>query len=430
MICMRENTYAVSEVVGALLAITIVMVAIGTVLLWGIPYTEQTKIEASTKNVFNLLDTAVEGTKDMIQEKSGSAREYNLVLDDGSVTIDPIGDRFIIMYAADPRYNFTVSGLDDSDCNFSVHFFELVNEGISFDAINAEVSIFNELPISTEARTPSPSECVNYNTVKFEWDQTYTFENYSYLLTGPHTSAQWSSWSSSKSVIFRDIPDGDYNFQVKENRGGMDTLLEIPFKVIKGLDLGFTTTGVGGGDDYSYYGPVKYKLTKMIRIDLMGASLGFPSTFLGRIYLFDLGFVDCTLESSVGSYKRILENNAVLSIDPSRSQVSKEPILSLNYNTITFRIIQLRNLTGTTAIGPSVDTSLGIILVDNYVREQLSSVYEVKMQIFGPYRDTWSNYFTTTYHFIKDPSNDLLLSSGGQVRTLLLTQSLCTVDFH
>jgi len=210
----------------------------------------------------------------------------------------------------------------------------------------------------------------------------------------------------------------------------MDTLLEIPFKVIKGLDLGFTTTGVGGGDDYSYYGPVNYKLTKMIRIDLMGASLGFPSTFLGRIYLFDLGFVDCTLESSVGSYKRILENNAMLSVDPSRSQVSKEPILSLNHNTITFRIIQLRNLTGTTAIGPSVDTSLGIILVDNYVREQLSSVYEVKMQIFGPYRDTWSNYFTTTYHFIKDPSNDLLLSSGGQVRTLLLTQSLCTVDFH
>jgi len=433
MIHMRENTYAVSEVVGALLAITIVMTAIGAVLLWGIPYTEQTKVDASTKNVFNLLSTAVDGTKDMIQEKSGSAREYDIVVDDGSLTIDSTGDRFVIMYDFNNDYNFTVGSLDDDDGNFTIRF---INPSPSVDVDSARIFFFSEQSTESKANFPV-TPIIKNNNVKLFWDSLHAFENYSYTLIGTYSATPWSSWSTSNTTIYRDLTDDNYVFRVNSIIGTSPAIIfEKQFTVVEGYvdppggSFYLSALANPGPLDYSFDCGAGIELTGTIRIDLIDSEPGFPEIVFGRIFLFDLGLVDCSLQSSLGVYKRILENNAIVSIDPSNSQVSKEPIFSINGNSLSLRITQLRNRGTTNSIGPSVDIRLGIILVENYIREQLSSVSDVKMQVYGLHYNTWVDYFKRIHHFNDGSDQYTVELPGSELKTLLLTQSLCTVDFH
>jgi hypothetical protein len=66
--------------------------------------------------------------------------------------------------------------------------------------------------------TSGPSGTIDHNDVVFEWtgfDDVISTEDlvYSYKLEGDDTS--WSSWTSSTSKTYNDLPNGDYIFKVK-----------------------------------------------------------------------------------------------------------------------------------------------------------------------------------------------------------------------
>ena len=75
------------------------------------------------------------------------------------------------------------------------------------------------------------------------------------------------------------------------------------------------------------------------------------------------------------------------------------------------------------------------VLLENYVREMLTEVYNVKLQIYGPYEDIWLDYLTQPIGLgfttcTGDLSGHTLKPSFGGDRTqLVITQSFCKVGF-
>ncbi|GAG27198.1 unnamed protein product, partial [marine sediment metagenome] len=165
MIDMRKNTDAVSSVVSALFAVLIVTSVSGTVLLWGLPYMDSHKADASIETVFNQLNVAVDVTSEMIRETSGSARQYEFNTHGGYVSIDSTGDRFIVMYCLDPNYNFTVTGLENNDNEFYVTFSDTPALPTN---ISATVYWFDDQASDIQSHAPGDGDVINYTTVKFE----------------------------------------------------------------------------------------------------------------------------------------------------------------------------------------------------------------------------------------------------------------------
>jgi len=119
---MRRKNFAVSAVLGTILVLMIVVAAISSVLLWVNPYIEKTKVVNEQKSVLDQFTAAEASISHLIQEGPGAKRVVSVGISEnlGSINIDPVGDRFIAMYAMDSDYNFVASGLDDGDNEFSL----------------------------------------------------------------------------------------------------------------------------------------------------------------------------------------------------------------------------------------------------------------------------------------------------------------------
>jgi len=102
---------------------------------------------------------------------------------------------------------------------------ELSNSGgtsVSVTISNGTVTVTTgNLPPDTTI-TSAPSGTINYRNVNFEWtgndDSTPTNQLvYSYKLDGYESS--WSSWTSSTSKAYNNLPEGSYTFMVKAKDG-------------------------------------------------------------------------------------------------------------------------------------------------------------------------------------------------------------------
>jgi hypothetical protein len=166
-----------------------------------------------------------------------------------------------------------------------------------------------------------------------------------------------------------------------------------------------------------------------IRIDIYKGTGSNQYNLIGRIYLFDLGLVDCTYVNSAGIFKEILENNGILEMKYGSGIIKIEPQFTLKNNILSCRIVQLRPSSSGSS-GGFVANKLAISLVENYVREQLTPVYNMKIQVFGPHEEIWLNYLQYTYGFTIDPNIENTMVFPQTENKLILTQSLCRVDLQ
>ncbi|RLF32134.1 MAG: hypothetical protein DRM98_04415, partial [Thermoplasmata archaeon] len=113
---------ALTPVISLLLVIIIVSSSLSFILYWGVPYIENSKIEAQSKAVLSDLDSMDYTINSLIRQGSGAISKVDIdnKIDTGSITIDPVGDRCVVFYSFDPSYDFNVSGLDDSDESFTI----------------------------------------------------------------------------------------------------------------------------------------------------------------------------------------------------------------------------------------------------------------------------------------------------------------------
>jgi len=125
----KKNNNAVTPVVSIILALLIVTSAMGTILLWGVPYIENLRSETALKNAEMQFNIVVDGIGDLINSDPGDKTITPLAVDEGSISVDKDeSDRTILLYSYNPAYNFTVSGLNDSDNSF---WLTMINGGVT-----------------------------------------------------------------------------------------------------------------------------------------------------------------------------------------------------------------------------------------------------------------------------------------------------------
>jgi len=115
----KKNNNAVTPIISIVLALLIVTSAVTSILLWGVPYIESLRSEAALKNAEMQFNTVVDGVGDLVNSNPGEKKVTPITIDEGSISVDKDeSDRTILLYSYNSTYNFTVSGLNDSDKSF------------------------------------------------------------------------------------------------------------------------------------------------------------------------------------------------------------------------------------------------------------------------------------------------------------------------
>ncbi len=113
---LRKRNDAVSEVISIVITLAIVTSSISAILLWGPPAIEQVKLNAQRDATANKIDSLCCDTiPQLLSAGSDFTKIEDLVVEEGSISVDPVGDRLVASYAYDAGYDFTVSGLNDND---------------------------------------------------------------------------------------------------------------------------------------------------------------------------------------------------------------------------------------------------------------------------------------------------------------------------
>jgi hypothetical protein len=110
-----RNNYAVSEVISVILVLGIIGASITSTLMWSRPYIADKKAEASMDSAVTQFGMMNEVVQDIVSQGAQCNSVFNFAINDGQVTIEPEGERFVIYYSLDPDFDFTVSGFNDPD---------------------------------------------------------------------------------------------------------------------------------------------------------------------------------------------------------------------------------------------------------------------------------------------------------------------------
>ena len=122
---MRDD-HALSEVIGTILTVSVVLTGASAIMLWGGPYMEELESKAVGEEAHNKLSQAIENIEDITHETAGSRRTFQMDVKRGLFDIENVGDRFVFSYSMIDGYDFTVAGLDDNNKTFSIDFFILL----------------------------------------------------------------------------------------------------------------------------------------------------------------------------------------------------------------------------------------------------------------------------------------------------------------
>ena len=118
------NNKAVSPVISTLLVIGIVTATIATIVVWGVPFIDESKHDAQFENSKNDLLFLEESINQLIQTGSG-ARKIAYISnfdEDSTVHVKNTSTKMIMWYSYNTSImNFSVYGLDDGDNEFVVH---------------------------------------------------------------------------------------------------------------------------------------------------------------------------------------------------------------------------------------------------------------------------------------------------------------------
>jgi hypothetical protein len=143
---MRDNDYAVEDVIAFILVLLMVSTATTTILLWGGPAIEQTKSTINFKSTATQLDVFADITNQLINEGEGSSQQMIMKVEGGEFNFDDLSERFVIYYSLyeyDPNvdrmpFNFTVRGFDIGvrEDEFDIKILQLPGGGASSARLN------------------------------------------------------------------------------------------------------------------------------------------------------------------------------------------------------------------------------------------------------------------------------------------------------
>ncbi len=169
---------------------------------------------------------------------------------------------------------------------------------------------------------------------------------------------------------------------------------------------------------------------------------------LGRIWLFDTGYIRYSTQAQSGTgYSILMENEGVIRGTESNSFLMDEPTTHSNNDSFVFRVLQLKpsadltysSMGGTVSI-PLLTTESGnqnaiysflfrhndTVLHENKANVPQTGVLKIK--VYGDYADAWEWYFANTLELSTETYNSerYYAKSGGLTVTLLL--SICDVS--
>lgn len=163
--CLKKtDTKAVSELIGMLLVLTIITTTVTATLVWMVPYVNDSKAEAQSDNVYSQLYILNEVFNTLINQGRNSSSFSNIMIEQGDVVIDNVGDRVVIYYSLDSNYDFNVTGLEYNSDSFTIH-------KVNPTAINIDVYVKRldlDLSDSLGGDDSSPKEVYTLNSLGFE----------------------------------------------------------------------------------------------------------------------------------------------------------------------------------------------------------------------------------------------------------------------
>lgn len=278
---------------------------------------------------------------------------------------------------------------------------------------------------------PSPPHrnVTRNSTVTLAWERDPTSPplTYQYKLDG-YVDA-WSSWTTETRRTYYNLPGGEYTFWVTgkdiENPDDQITIW-VTFVVASGYEQRQGELDNNGSYIFSCDQPLK----GTIRIDLyddLNDDIIYNDVLFGRVYLFDLGLIEHTYSSMIGTDITVVENNGLLDIKSGSESMEVAPGIIIDDNLFTLRIVQMKQLDDFYA-GGSGTLRFTATLLENYIREMLTDVFNVKLQVYGRYADIWLDYLEETLGFDElsdDPTGHTLLSPlGGDRDTVVNYQPM------
>lgn len=354
---LKFNDKALSPILSTLLVIAISIAVVASALLWGLPFIEGQKRDSQVQNSENDFIGLEGSISNLLQIPSNSSYGTQIAYisnshEKGSVNVRSSGDRMILWYSRDSSIlNFTVTGLDDGDDEFTV----TTQRGV----IN-HVAIYwlNDTGLS------NPDEMVLPDTAKEFYD--FPYDTIDYINT-------------SEEPAIMDGPNGD-EYTIESGSVPLD------FEGAVQIDL-FNNN----------YHPWSSK----------------PVNATGRIFLFDLGAVFQDLPYSNGLYQTFYQNGAVFSIDgeTQKAEFVDEPEIYENRdkNLLGFRVVLVRNGPdnaggvgqGRYMVRTQMRRFSNFMLESEYNTsfKDVHGVNNLSVQFYGDNSEYWSAFFKSVYGF-------------------------------
>jgi len=208
-----------------------------------------------------------------------------------------------------------------------------------------------------------------------------------------------------------DEGDTEFVFTVEDGRASSLTIYYLYSGVSKNEQLDSNPKTVKSDNN---------ALADAIKIDVKNSS----NIVIGRIWLFDSGYISYEAASGSGIYRFFAENGAAIS-EYSSGYLYHEPNFYNKDNSIVMKMIQLKTSDSSGGSGKGRYTFL-IKSNAGYVREVKADIQGCfKMQIYGRNSKAWVDYFMREHGFKKYGSHgqDTLYLEGD--RTFSLVQSIC-----
>jgi FlaG/FlaF family flagellin (archaellin) len=118
-----RDKYGVSPVIGNVMIIMIVVISMGIILSWGVPYIESNKLDANKKTAFSQLNIMEEAVVNLVREGYYSSIVNRIQTQDSSIIVNYSMQRLVVVYSLNDSYSFSVKDIENDTGGFHVTMF-------------------------------------------------------------------------------------------------------------------------------------------------------------------------------------------------------------------------------------------------------------------------------------------------------------------
>jgi len=189
-----KKNKAVSTVVGVLFIVSIVVLSVSAIFLWGIPYINQLNVNSEYETISNQMDNLKSVHDNLINQKLGSTEEKNIAIGTGSFQMtDSSQDRLAVIYGED---DFSVSKLTDGDKSF------LLTSGTKYDITKVK-AYWSGTKTSYSSAKPT-----NIANIELPGESGIYYDSNTYDFSDPNSEAYGTT--SGNEVLPLDPGDASY----------------------------------------------------------------------------------------------------------------------------------------------------------------------------------------------------------------------------